>query len=51
MKYGLQMYSIRDMASENYEAALKTVAEMGYDMVESAGFFGHTAEDIAATIS
>ncbi len=50
MKYGLQMYSIRDMASENYEAALKTVAEMGYDMVESAGFFGHTAEDIAAML-
>ena len=50
MNYGLQMYSIRDMASENYEAALKTVAEMGYAMVESAGFFGHSAEDIAAML-
>lgn len=51
MQYGLQMYSIRDMAAENYESALKTVAEMGYDMVESAGFFGHTAAEIGAMLT
>lgn len=46
MKYGLQLYSIRDMAEKNFEGMLKTVAEMGYEMVESAGFFGHSAEEV-----
>ena len=46
MKYGLQLYSIRDMAEKNFEGMLKAVAEMGYEMVESAGFFGHSAEEV-----
>ena len=50
MKYGLQMYSVRDTASENFELALKKVAEMGYDMVESAGFFNHSAEEVKAML-
>ena len=50
MKYGLQLYSIRDMAEENFEKALKTVAEMGYELVESAGFFGHSAEEVKAML-
>ncbi len=45
MKYGLQLYSVRDVARENFEEALKTVAESGYALAESAGFFGHTAEE------
>ncbi len=51
MKYGLQLYSIRDMAEENFEKTLRTVAEMGYDMVESAGFFGYSAEEVKAMLS
>ncbi|MBR2353275.1 MAG: sugar phosphate isomerase/epimerase [Clostridia bacterium] len=50
MKYGLQLYSIRDMAEENFEKTLKTVAEMGYEMVESAGFFGLPAEEVKAML-
>ncbi len=50
MKYGLQLYSIRDMAGEDFEKTLKTVAEMGYDLVESAGFFGHSAEEVKRCI-
>ena len=50
MKYGLQMYSVRDVTAENYELALKQVAEMGYDMVEPAGFFDHSAEEIKAML-
>jgi sugar phosphate isomerase/epimerase len=50
MKYGLQLYSIRDMAAEDFEKTLKTVVEMGYDMVESAGFFGHPAEEVKAML-
>ena len=50
MKYGLQLYSVRDLTETDYEAALKAVAEMGYDMVEPAGFFGHAATEIAAML-
>lgn len=47
MNYGLQLYSVRDSAEVNYEDTLRQVAEMGYSMVEPAGFFGHSAEEIA----
>lgn len=50
MQYGLQLYSVRDLAKENFEQALKQVAEMGYTMVETAGFFGLAAEDVAAML-
>ena len=50
MKYGLQLYSVRDVASENFEQALKQVAEMGYDLVETAGFFDHSAEEVKAML-
>lgn len=46
MKYGLQLYSVRDSAAENFEKMLESVAKMGYSFVESAGFFGRTAEQV-----
>lgn len=46
MNYGLQLYSVRDAASENYENTLKAVADMGYEFVESAGFFEYSADQI-----
>ena len=50
MKYGLQLYSVRDITKDDFEGALKQVAEMGYDMVEPAGFFGHPADEVAAML-
>ena len=50
MEYGLQLYSVRDLASTNFEDALKQVAEMGYDLVESAGFFRLKAEEVKAML-
>lgn len=50
MKYGLQLYSVRDVTEVDYDAALRAVAEMGYDMVEPAGFFNHSADDVAAML-
>lgn len=50
MKYGLQLYSVRDFAEKDLEATLRQVAEMGYDMVESAGFFGHSADEVKAML-
>lgn len=48
MKYGIQLYSVRDVAAKDLRAALKCVADIGYDMVEFAGFFGNSAEDVRA---
>lgn len=39
MKYGLQLYSVRDIAKENVDAMLEGVAKIGYSMVESAEFY------------
>lgn len=37
MEYGIQMYSVRDVAQEDFQKALQTVAELGYRYVEFAG--------------
>ena len=50
MKYGLQLYSVRDSAQTDYDKTLCRVAEMGYSFVEPAGFFGHSAEAVAAML-
>lgn len=50
MEYGIQLYSIRDAMNEDMEAALAAVAKAGYTRVEFAGFFGRTAEEIAALL-
>ncbi len=46
MKYGLQLYSVRDVAEKDIEFAMKETAEMGYAFVEFAGFQGKTPEEI-----
>ncbi len=47
MKKGVQMYAIRELAKESMEKALETVANIGYEGVEFAGFFDYSAEQIA----
>lgn len=47
-KIGLQLYSVRDEMEKDMDATLKKVAEMGYDCVEFAGYFDHTAEEVKA---
>ena len=46
MKYGLQLFSVRDSAEKDYEVTIAKVAQMGYQMIEPAGFFGHSAEEV-----
>ena len=46
IKYGIQLYSVRDAMKENMREALQKIADMGYTYVEFAGFFGHTAEEV-----
>lgn len=43
--YGIQLYSVKDCMAESVENTLKQIAEMGYTMVEPAGFFDTSAED------
>ena len=47
MEYSLQLYSIRDLTRIDFEDALRCVSEVGYRQVELAGFFGHSADEIA----
>ncbi|MBQ4145349.1 MAG: sugar phosphate isomerase/epimerase [Clostridia bacterium] len=49
-KIGLQLYSIREDMEKDMENALKKVKEIGYDYVEFAGYFGHSAEEVKAML-
>lgn len=51
MNYGLQMYSVRDITKDDLPGAIAKVAQMGYKLIEFAGFFGHTAEEVNAMLA
>ncbi len=42
----LQVYSVRDDAKNNLYATLKKIKALGYDGVEFAGLYKHTAEEV-----
>ncbi len=42
----IQLYSVRDDMEKDSLATLKAIKEMGYDGVELAGLYGHTAEEM-----
>lgn len=46
MDYGIQLYSIRDLAKENFEEAVAAASRIGYSSIEFAGFFGRSAEEV-----
>lgn len=51
----LQLYSVRDTISKDFEGTIKRVGEMGYTAVEAAGykdglFYGKTPEEFKAVI-
>lgn len=45
-RVGLQLYTVRDAMERDFEGTLKRVAELGYQGVEFAGFYGRTAEQV-----
>lgn len=47
-KLGLQLYSIKEAAGEDFLGTLEKVAGMGYEGVQFAGFFDHTAKEVKA---
>jgi sugar phosphate isomerase/epimerase len=42
----LQLYSIREDCQEDFPGTLQAVAEMGYEGVDFAGYYGYEAEEI-----
>lgn len=46
MDYGIQLYSIRDLAGRSLEEAIATAAALGYASIEFAGFFGRSAAEV-----
>lgn len=50
MEYGIQLYSVRDLAEKDFAAALEAVANMGYTHVEFAGFFDIPAKEMKAML-
>ena len=42
----IQLYTLRSDAKKNFYATLKKVKALGYDGVEFAGLYGHTAEEM-----
>lgn len=49
-KVGLQLYSVRGDMEKDMDKTLAQVKEMGYDYVEFAGYYGHSAEDVRAML-
>jgi Sugar phosphate isomerases/epimerases len=43
---GIQLYTFRDVTKDDLLGTLKKVAEIGYQAVEFAGFFGHSAKEV-----
>lgn len=46
LSYALQLYSVRDDMAADFEGTLKKVKEMGYQGVEFAGLYDHSAEEV-----
>ena len=49
-KIGIQLYSLRDEMEKDFFGTLKKVKEIGYDYVEFAGYFGHTASEVRSML-
>lgn len=49
-RIGVQLYTVRDQMEKNFAGTLERVAQIGYQEVEFAGYFGHAAEEVRALI-
>jgi len=47
-KVGLQLYTVRDLMKDDFDATIAKVAAIGYKEVEFAGYFGRTAQQVRA---
>ncbi|MEM2091984.1 MAG: sugar phosphate isomerase/epimerase [Candidatus Bathyarchaeia archaeon] len=46
MKIALQLWSVREDCARDLEGTLRAIAEMGYEGVEFAGYYGRRARDL-----
>jgi sugar phosphate isomerase/epimerase len=46
MKIALQLYTVRGDCASNFPETLKTVAKMGYEGVEFAGYYNNSAKEL-----
>lgn len=46
MKYGLQVYTVRDVINADFDAAFKAIKKVGYEYIELSGLFSKTPADI-----
>jgi sugar phosphate isomerase/epimerase len=49
-RFALELYSVRDDLARDFLGTLKAVKAMGYEGVEFAGGYVHTAEEVAAAL-
>ncbi len=43
---GIQLYSVRDFLPKDYLGTLKQLSALGFQEVEAAGFFNHSAQEV-----
>ncbi len=51
VKIAYQLYSARDLVKDDMRKTLHDLADLGYEGVEFAGFFGHKSEEIKAMLN
>lgn len=47
-RIGIQLYTVRERMAEDLPGTLQALAEIGYDEVEFAGYFGHAPAEVKA---
>lgn len=50
-KVGIQLYTLRDLTKTDFLGTIRKVADMGYQAVEFAGYFGVPARELKAFIA
>lgn len=48
---GLQLYSVREFLPKDYAGTLKEIGELGYEEVESAGYYDHSVAEVQQALS
>ena len=48
---GLQLYSLHEQLAKDFEGTLKQIAALGFREVETAGFYGHSPQQVKAAMA
>jgi sugar phosphate isomerase/epimerase len=49
-RIGVQLYSVRDRMEKDFTGTLEGVAKIGFEEVEFAGYYNHSADDVRALL-